>query len=173
MKFRAFLFPCLLALAPLAHAAAQVRTDPSFLLTATSKNFDAYFPSYLANGYFSTMTSVRGTEPDRAYMVAFMDYTRDDISRPAAIPGWSEVDYNPGIGWMNSTRLDPQIFADYSQTLNMHDGTLATHYRFTYAGKVTDVGVETFVSQARGQGLRVRYVQRDRDGKFAPCSTGP
>ena len=148
MKFRTFLLLCMLALAPFAQALAQAGTDPSFLLTATARNFGSYFPSYLANGYFSTMTSVRGTEPDRAYMVAFMDYTEDDISRPAAIPGWSEVDYNPGIGWMNSTRLDPQIFADYSQTLNMHDGTLVTRYRFTYAGKATDVEVETFVSQA-------------------------
>ena len=123
-------------------------TDPGFLLTATAKDFGAYFPSYLANGYFSTMTSVRGTEPDRAYMVAFMDYTRGDISRPAAIPGWSEIDYNPGTGWMNSTRLDPAIFAHYSQTLDMHDGTLTTRYRFAYVKNPTDVKVVTFVSQA-------------------------
>jgi hypothetical protein len=87
MKFRVLLFPCLLALA--APALAQNTTDPGFLLTATAKDFDAYFPSYLANGYFSTMTSVRGTEPERAYMVAFMYYSMYDISRPAAIPGWS------------------------------------------------------------------------------------
>ncbi|MBU6477028.1 MAG: glycoside hydrolase family 65 protein, partial [Xanthomonadaceae bacterium] len=92
--------------------------------------------------------SVRGTEPDRAYMVAFMDYTKGDISRPAAIPGWSEIDYNPGTGWMNSTRLDPEIFSGYSQTLNMHDGTLTTHYRFAYVKNPTDVKVVTFVSQA-------------------------
>ena len=63
------------------------QTDPSFLLTATAKNFDSYFPSYLANGYFSTMTSVRGTEGNMAYMVAFMDDQPGDIARPAAIPG--------------------------------------------------------------------------------------
>ena len=147
MRFRALLFPCLLAFAPLAPALAQ-GPDPSFLLTATAKDFGSYFPSYLANGYFSTMTTVRGTEPAMGYMVAFMDYTRDDISRPAAIPGWSEMDYNPGTGWMNSTRLDPDIFAGYAQTLDMHDGTLTTSYRFAYAGKATDVKVTTFVSQA-------------------------
>ncbi|MGH8235030.1 MAG: glycosyl hydrolase family 95 catalytic domain-containing protein [Rhodanobacteraceae bacterium] len=129
-------------------ASSLCATDPSFLLTATSQNFGSYFPTYLANGYFSTMSSVRGTESDRAYMVALMDYTKDDISRPAAIPGWSEIDYNPGTGWMNSTRLDPKIFADYAQTLNMHDGTLATRYRFVYANKATDVKVTTFVSEA-------------------------
>ena len=72
------------ALAPRADGA----TDPSFLLTGTSKDFGSYFPSYLANGYFSVMTSPRGTEPDRSYMVAFMDYGKDDIARPAAIPGF-------------------------------------------------------------------------------------
>ena len=147
MKFRTLPLLCVLVLAPLAQALAQ-QVDPSFLLTATSRDFGSYFPSYLANGYFSTMTSVRGTEPDRAYMVAFMDYTGDDISRPAAIPGWSEIDYNPGTGWMNATRLDPEIFSGYSQTLNMHDGTLTTRYRFTYVKNPTDVQVTTFVSQA-------------------------
>ena len=123
-------------------------TDPSFLLTGTDKNFDTYFPSYLANGYFSTMTSLRGTEPNMAYMVAFMDYAKDDIARPAAIPGWSEVDYNPGGGWLNSTRVAPHIFTGYAQTLNMRDATLSTSYRFVYANKSTDVKVTTFVSQA-------------------------
>src|SRR5205807_2533798 len=44
--------------------AAQAETDASFLLTATPKDFAAYFPSYLANGYLSTMTGPRGTEGD-------------------------------------------------------------------------------------------------------------
>jgi trehalose/maltose hydrolase-like predicted phosphorylase len=132
------------ALAVPAHAA----TEPGFLLTGTAENFGSYFPSYLANGYFSTMTSVRGTEGNRAYMVAFMDYKPGDIARPAAIPGWSEIDYNPGGGWLNSTRVDKTIFADYAQTLDMHDGTLSTSYRFVYANKSTDVKVTTFVSQA-------------------------
>jgi len=123
-------------------------TDPSFVLTGTADNFGSYFPSYLANGYFSTMTTPRGTEPARAYMVAFMDYDKSDVSRPAAIPGWSEIDYNPGGGWINSTRLDQKIFADYAQTLDMYDGTLTTRYRFDYANKSTDVKVTTFVSQA-------------------------
>ena len=123
-------------------------TDPSFLLTGTAENFGTYFPSYLANGYFSTMTSVRGTEGNRAYMVAFMDYKPGDIARPAAIPGWSEIDYNPGGGWLNSTRLGANIFTGYKQTLDMHDGTLSTRYRFKYANKSTDVEVTTFVSEA-------------------------
>jgi trehalose/maltose hydrolase-like predicted phosphorylase len=140
---------CALFLAAIAAVpAARGATDPSFLLTGTADNFGSYFPGYLANGYFSTMTSPRGTEPARAYMVAFMDYDKRDVSRPAAIPGWSEIDYNPGGGWINATRLDRKIFADYSQTLDMHDGTLTTRYRFDYANKSTDVKVTTFVSQA-------------------------
>lgn len=137
-----------LFLAALAAGSVVHATDPSFQLTGTSDNFGSYFPSYLANGYFSTMTSPRGTEPTRAYMVAFMDYDKRDISRPAAIPGWSEIDYNPGGGWINSTRLDKKIFADYAQTLDMYDGTLSTRYRFDYANKSTDVKVTTFVSQS-------------------------
>jgi len=144
MKIRVLCLACFFLFSTSAFAG----TDPSFLLTGTSKNFDAYFPSYLANGYFSTMTSVRGSEGNMAYMVAFMDYAKDDISRPAAIPGWSEIDYNPGGGWLNSTRVAPHIFTDYAQTLNMRDATLTTSYRFVYANKSTDVKVTTFVSQA-------------------------
>jgi protein-glucosylgalactosylhydroxylysine glucosidase len=129
-------------------APAIAASDPGFQFTATAKDFGQYFPGYLANGYFSTMTSARGTEGNRAYMVAFMDYKKDDISRPAAIPGWSEVDYNPGGGWLNRTRLDAEIFSGYTQTLDMHDATLTTRYRFAYANKATDIKVVTFVSQA-------------------------
>src|SRR5690349_9162146 len=143
------------AAAPGRRASPRGCASPSIIRSIAMKHRHLLFSGLCAlallapaNGYFSTMTSVRGTEPDRAYMVAFMDYTKDDISRPAAIPGWSEIDYNPGPGWMNSTRLDPKIFSGYSQILNMHDGTLTTRYRFDYANKATDVKVETFVSQA-------------------------
>jgi len=150
MRSRHPTFVCLALLAAVGASQAHAETDPGFLLSATSKDFESYFPSYLANGYFSTMTSLRGTESGMSYMVAFMDYAKDDIARPAAIPGWSEIDYNPGGGWLNSTRIAPQIFADYAQVLDMHDATLTTHYRFVYANKSTDVKVTTFVSQADG-----------------------
>ncbi|HEX5961519.1 MAG TPA: glycoside hydrolase family 65 protein [Rhodanobacteraceae bacterium] len=166
MKCRASVFPVLFALALAIPATGLCATDPSFLLMATAQNFGSYFPSYLANGYFSTMTTVRGTGPAPGYMVAFMDYTGGDISRPAAIPGWSEIDYNAGTGWLNSTRLDPEIFAGYAQTLNMRDGTLATSYRFTYAGKATDVAVMTFVSQADPHFAATRFsITPQFDGK--------
>jgi trehalose/maltose hydrolase-like predicted phosphorylase len=146
-RFSAGLAAFLLAITLLA-APASAATDPSFLFTATAKDFASYFPGYLANGYFSTMTSPRGTEPNASYMVAFMDYKPGDISRPAAIPGWSEIDYNPGGGWLNRTRLDAGIFQRYAQTLDMHDATLTTRYRFAYANKASDIEVTSFVSQA-------------------------
>jgi trehalose/maltose hydrolase-like predicted phosphorylase len=127
--------------------------DSSFTLTATAADFDHYFPSYLANGYFSTMTAPRGTEGNLAYMVAFMDYAKDDIARPAAIPGWSEIDYSTGDSaaghfWMNQVALNPALFQDYIQTLNMQDATLTTSYRYIDHQRSTQIKVTTFVSEA-------------------------
>jgi hypothetical protein len=128
--------------------------DSSFLLTATSKDLPSYFPTYLANGYASTLTGPRGTESNLAYLVAFMDYKKDDISRPAAIPGWTGIDYSTGLSsagqfWLNEVKLGEKAFQNYRQTLNMRDGTLTTTYRYTDdSGKSTDIRIETFVSQA-------------------------
>jgi protein-glucosylgalactosylhydroxylysine glucosidase len=128
---------------------SHAETDANFLLTATSKDLETYFPTYLANGYFSTMTGPRGTENNLSYVVAFMDYTKEDIARPAAIPGWSGIDYGTGEFWVNSTRLTPKAFQNYRQTLNMREATLTTSYRFTDPKqKSTDIRVTSFVSQA-------------------------
>ncbi|HEY8010211.1 MAG TPA: glycosyl hydrolase family 65 protein [Rudaea sp.] len=148
--------PCLTCLSLIAaclSTQAFCATDPSFLLTASAKDFDNYFPGQLANGFISTMTAPRGSEGNLAYMVAFMDYAKDDISRPAAIPGWTEIDYSTGpIGgdhvWMNQVRLTPSVFEDYHQVLNMYDATLTTSYRYLDHGKATRVEVVTMVSQA-------------------------
>jgi protein-glucosylgalactosylhydroxylysine glucosidase len=145
-----FLGYSLCALASVAHG----QTDPSFLLTATSSDFGTYFPTYLANGYLSTMTGPRGTESNLAYLVAFMDYTKEDISRPAAIPGWSGIDYSTGKSsagefWLNNVKLGAKAYSGYRQTLNMRDGTLSTSYRYTDdSKKSTDIRVITFASQA-------------------------
>jgi protein-glucosylgalactosylhydroxylysine glucosidase len=142
-----------LALAATAAAAATAAPESSFNLTANAADFDNYFPSYLANGYFSTMTAPRGTEGNLAYMVALMDYAKDDISRPAAIPGWSEIDYSTGDSaaghfWMNQVPLNPALFKDYSQVLNMREATLTTRYRYVDHKRSTQIKVTTFVSQA-------------------------
>ena len=136
--------------APLAQAAT---TDPSFLLTATSKDFASYFPGQLANGYLSTTTAPRGTEGNPAYMVGLMDYAKDDMSRPAAIPGWTEIDYSTGQSdaghfWMNQVDLSPSVFQDYQQVVNLHDATLTTSYRYLDHGRATRIKVVTLVSEA-------------------------
>jgi trehalose/maltose hydrolase-like predicted phosphorylase len=143
-----------LALATAASSFAWAQVDPTFLLTATSKDLPTYFPTYLANGYLLTMTAPRGTESNLSYLVAFMDYAKEDIARPAAIPGWSGINYSTGRStagqfWLNDVKLGSKAFTDYSQTLNMRDATLTTRYRFTDAsGKSTRIEVVTLVSQA-------------------------
>jgi len=153
MKPSSLILPCLALAVNALAAPAPPGPDSSFSLTASAKDFDSYFPSYLANGYFSTMTAPRGTEGNLAYMVAFMDYAKDDESRPAAIPGWSEIDYSTGDSaaghfWMNQVPLNPVLFNDYSQVLNMRDATLTTRYRYVDHGRTTQIKVATFVSQA-------------------------
>jgi len=132
---------------------AAAAPDSSFVLEASAEDFGSYFPSYLANGYFSTMTAPRGTEGNLAYMVAFMDYAENDVSRPAAIPGWSEIDYSTGDSgaghfWLNQVPLNPALFQDYSQILNMQDATLTTSYRYVDHRRSTQIKVITLVSQA-------------------------
>jgi trehalose/maltose hydrolase-like predicted phosphorylase len=86
-------------------------------------------------------------------MVAFMDYAKDDIARPAAIPGWTEIDYSTGDSpaghfWMNQAPLGADVFRDYRQTLNLREATLTTAYRYIDHERSTNIKVTTFVSQA-------------------------
>ena len=51
-------------------------------------------------------------------MVALMDYTRGDVARPALVPGWTGIDFNPGgagsgLTWLDSAPLTAADFADY------------------------------------------------------------
>src|SRR6202522_1437276 len=149
-RFKLFFLPLLLAVAAIP---ALAGTGDTFTLAAGAEDFGRYFPSYLANGYFSTMTAPRGTEGNLAYMVAFMDYAKDDESRPAAIPGWSEIDYSTGDSaaghfWMNQVPVNAALFRDYRQTLNMKEATLTTSYRYVDHARSTQVKVTSFVSQA-------------------------
>lgn len=134
-------------------APAHGETDPGFLLSASSKDWVRYFPGQLANGYLSTPTAPRGTEGSPSTLVAFMDYARDDIARPAAIPGWTEIDYSTGPSpagqsWLNKVALDATHFRDYRQVLNLHDATLTTRYRYVDGARTTRIEVVTLVSQA-------------------------
>jgi trehalose/maltose hydrolase-like predicted phosphorylase len=152
-KLRGVVVTPLLWLALAGGSASGAATDPTFTLSASAENFGNYFPSYLANGYFSSMTAPRGTEGNLAYMVAFMDYAKDDEARPAAIPGWSEIDYSTGDSaaghfWMNQVPVNSALFQDYRQTLDLHEATLITTYRYVDHKRSTRVKVTTFVSQA-------------------------
>lgn len=133
--------------------AAHAQPDESFRLSAGIEDLPNYFPAFLANGYLSTFSSPRGTESAHAYLVGFMDYTAGDISRPAAIPGWSEIDFNPGAdgagyAWLDRVPLNEGRFKEYRQTLDLHDATLSTSYRFVDRGHATAVAVTMFVSEA-------------------------
>jgi len=134
-------------------AAARAANDASFQLSAGFDDLADYFPGYLANGYLSTLTAPRGTEATRAYLAGFMDYAAGDMSRPAAIPAWTEIDFNPGAaterhGWLNRAALDAQHFSDYRQTLDLRAATLTTSYRYRDRGRITAIEVTTLVSEA-------------------------
>jgi trehalose/maltose hydrolase-like predicted phosphorylase len=150
--------------------AAQAGTDPSFVLRAGLSDVPGYFPGYLGNGYISTLTAPRGTEATGAYLVAFMDYTGGDMSRPAAIPGWTEIDLStsaPGEpqAWLNRTPLNERHFRDYEQTLDLRAATLTTHYRYVERARETAVEVTTFVSEAAPHLAATRFtITPDYDG---------
>ena len=82
----------------LAAGSALAGSDSRFSLGASAADFDSYFPSYLANGYFSTMTAPRGTEGNLAYMVAFMDYAKERHRAPGRDSGL-ERDRLTGSSW--------------------------------------------------------------------------
>ena len=144
--------PLVFAILVLAGASAHAGTDASFLLSAGLKDLPAYFPGYLGNGYLGTLTAPRGTESTPTYVVAFMDYTAGDMSRPAQVPAWNEMDFSssPGTGlsWLNRARLDERHFAEYRQTLDLHEATLTTHYRYIDGSRATEIEVTTLVSEA-------------------------
>jgi trehalose/maltose hydrolase-like predicted phosphorylase len=142
--------------APMAHVPAAATHVPAagaravadtFTLTATQANFAQYYPTYLANGYWSVASSLLGTSSTVAHMVGIMDYGPDDVSRPAAIPSWNEIDYFDGGAWLNGGTVGAQTHADYRQTLDMHDGVLRTGYRWIDGERTTHVSVICFISE--------------------------
>jgi hypothetical protein len=160
----------LYALFLVAAATARGESDASFRLSAGIEDLPAYFPAYLANGYISTLSAPRGTEATRAYLVAFMDYAAGDISRPAAVPGWTEIDFSsspagPGQAWLNRAPLKERSFKEYRQTLDLRDATLTTSYRYLDRGRETAVEVTTLVSQASPHLAASRFkITPDYDG---------
>jgi trehalose/maltose hydrolase-like predicted phosphorylase len=129
-------------------AATPESAMDSFKLTATDRNFENYYPTYLANGYWSMASSLSGTGPTPAQMAGVMDYTAADVSRPAAIPSWNEIDYYDGAQWLNAGAVSGWTHADYRQTLDMRDGLLHTRYQWRSSAHRTDVSVTSFVSMS-------------------------
>jgi SSS family transporter len=155
-------FFCILVFCVLLPRVASASTDDSFELTATQKDFQLYFPSYLANGHFSTETSLRGTDPTLAYVAGLMDYTEGDVSRPAAIPSWNEIDYSEGTGWLNESGVTAAAFQQYRQTLDMRSATLSTRYTW----QKTQIAVRTFVSEkATHEGATTLDITPQFDGE--------
>jgi protein-glucosylgalactosylhydroxylysine glucosidase len=120
----------------------------TFEMTATERNFQNYYPTYLANGYWSMASSLSGTGPTPAQIIGVMDYTANDVSRPAAIPSWNEIDYYDGAQWLNAGAVSADTHSDYRQTLNMRDGLLDTRYLWRSRAHGTDVSVTSFVSMS-------------------------
>ena len=155
----------------LASASTPVPTDVSrpsdFELVATERDFGRYFPTYLANGIFSAQSSLRGTDATLALMAGLMDYTPGDVSRPAAIASWTEVDYFNGHAWLNESAVGPSAYQDYRQTLDMYDGTLETSYRWTAGGRDSRIAVTTFAGADSGHlGVTRLEVTPDFDGEL-------
>ena len=160
----------ILALSALGAGHVYASDDASFVLHAEQKDLAQYFPGYLGNGYVGTLTGPRGTESTRSYLVAFMDYTAGDMSRPAAVPGWNEVDFSAsppgdGLAWLNRAPLNERRFEAWQQTLNERAGTLTTSYRYADHGRTTAVEVTTLVSEASPHLAATRFtITPDYDG---------
>lgn len=149
---------------------ARCETDASFRLSAGLDDLSAYFPGYLANGYVSTLSTPRGTEPARTYLAGFMDYSPGDVSRPAAVPGLAEIDFSAGaagsdFAWLNRVPLSAQYFRDYRQILDLHEATLTSDYRYLDRGRETHIEVTSFVSQGSPHLSATRFqITPDYDG---------
>jgi SSS family transporter len=145
---------------------AHAEDTNSFRMTATSDDFKLYFPTYLANGHFSAASSPRGSDPTLAYVAGLMDYTPDDVSRPAAIPSWTEIDYSDGHSWLNRSPLTPEALRQYQQTLDMQLGTLTTRYTWVGDSRSSRIAITTFVSErAAHEGATNMEVVPEFDGE--------
>ena len=136
---------CAAAGAP-AHAAGE------FHLRVDAAGLADYFPGMLGNGMLATLTARRGTRATQTYMVGLMDRTPGDVARPALLPGWNGIDYNPdpatgAAGWMNRGALTTARFPGYHQTLDLHDAVLTTRYRYVAGARVTSITAVSFLSQ--------------------------
>ena len=151
---RALLTMSLVGAALLAAVIDPAWAAGDFRLRVTAGGLADYFPGMLGNGYLGTLTAPRGTEATQTYMVGLMDRAPGDMARPALLPGWNAVDFNPDpaqspTGWLNRAPLSTVRFRHYLQTLDLHDATLTTRYRYVERARRTAVTVVSFISQTQ------------------------
>src|SRR5258708_12330279 len=98
------IIPAVMAHVPAAMAGAPASTPghsavppraaaDTFMLTATRANFTQYYPTYLANGYWSVASSLLGTAPTVPHMAGLMDYEPADVSTPAPTPTCNKLNF--------------------------------------------------------------------------------
>ncbi len=131
----------------IARATAPEPARDSFLLQAGFAGLADYTPTYLANGYLSLLSTPGGVQPAASQLAGLMDYTPEDVSRPAALPAWNAVDYRARDTWLSAAAVDASTHEDYSQVLDMQLGTLRTHYRWRADNRTNDIDVVSLVSQ--------------------------
>jgi len=148
-----------------ARAAAPEPERASFLLRAAATELADYTPTYLANGYLSLLSTPGGVQPAASQLAGLMDYTPDDVSRPAALPAWNGIDFRAGDAWLGSAPIRAATHDDYSQVLDMQLGTLHTHYRWRTGNRSSDIDVLSLVSQDDPHLALVLFsVRPDADG---------
>ncbi len=135
-------------------AVRPARADTGFHLRVGFTGLASYFPGMLGNGYLATLTAPRGTEATQTYMVGLMDRTPGDIARPALLPGWNAIDFDPAPAaaaatWLNRAALTPAHFRHYRQSLDLRDATLTTRYRYVDHSRATAITVVSFISETQ------------------------
>src|SRR5579872_3377181 len=98
--WRSFCGHCLLVFA--GPAAVAIAAD-TYTLSAGIDDLSGYYPTYLANGYFSLASTPLGSNAALSLMAGLMDEFPEDVARPAAVPSWNTIDYYDGRRWLNAS----------------------------------------------------------------------
>lgn len=118
--------------------------DKSFILS-TGK-LQPYYPAYTGNGHFSLSTSQLGILSSESYMIKVYDHGKDDIPRIANLPSWNVINYYNGTKWLDYG--DSSDIRNYTQTLDMYNGTVTTLYEWHNSNKITKIESQSLVSMA-------------------------
>jgi trehalose/maltose hydrolase-like predicted phosphorylase len=105
-----------------------------------------YTPAYLGNGAISLVTTPLAVDPARSFLAGVYDHTPGDVPRIASAPAWNEIGISNGSHWLNAGSSSSSI-EQYDQQLDMYNGVLRTHYRWTDSNKSIRIDVQQFVSR--------------------------